>query len=708
MARVVLITQANPEDTATFRNIFEEWGDAVVTAENLDDLGNKLRTFTPELIVLDIAFFGKDWAKRLPTVRNRLPNTDILFTHSTPDTIPEVLLEEYKRWGILTGPFTRYGVRMALQEGYTQIKGEKAERPNIRFPLRLKLTWPYFLLALVITMVTAFLVTQVVFDSIEERFTNQLIEAGKLSSEWMVTEETRLLESLRLVANTQGLAEAMQANDAETLRELSLPLAVNNQLDSLELLTTQGLSVLALRHREGGGLEEYEAVRGESVYASWDFVQAVMAQSDDGIGDKYAGLAQADWGDYFYISGPVYAEDGALAGIILVGTRLENLVQGMRAATFAQTTIYDMNGQPLASTFLESRDIGPEQYVQALSEQDSNSLVNNVIISGIEYSEMLGPLEVRQDADLGVLGVAIPQNFLINTSLLTRAQIMGVLLAALLLIVLIGYFLASRISAPLRQLMRASNEVARGNLRVELEQSGSDEVTALTYYFNRMVDSLRHSNLEILEAYESSLEGWSRALTLRDHKTDEHSRRVLDLTMRMARALNLNEQELMEIRRGALLHDIGKMAIPDRILLKPGALTAEERQMIEKHPQYAYEMLRQIPFLQKATEIPYAHHEKWDGTGYPRGLKGENIPLSARIFAIADVFDALSSDRPYRRAWPETKVLTYIQRHRGTHFDPKLVDLFLQLNGSLFQELLEQADRETRKKFLSQAMGNEH
>ena len=116
-----------------------------------------------------------------------------------------------------------------------------------------------------------------------------------------------------------------------------------------------------------------------------------------------------------------------------------------------------------------------------------------------------------------------------------------------------------------------------------------------------------------------------------------------------------------------------KMAIPDKILLKPGALTMEERQLVEKHPEYAFEMLRRIPFLQKATEIPYAHHEKWDGTGYPRGLKGEQIPLPARIFAIADVFDALSSDRPYRRAWPETKVLTYIQRHRGTHFDPKLV-----------------------------------
>ena len=304
MARVVLITQANPEDTTTFRTIFEEWGDAVVTADNLDDLGGKLRTFTPELIVLDIAFFGKDWAKRLPTVRNRLPNTDVLFTHSTPDTIPEALLEEYKRWGVLTGPFTRYGVRMALQEGYTQITGDKTDRPNIRFPLRLKLTWPYFLLALLITIVTAYLVTQVVFDSIEERFTNQLIEAGKLSSEWMVIEESRLLESLHLVANTQGLAEAILSKDAERLRELSLPLAVNNQLDSLELLTTQGVSVLSLRQRQGGGLEEYEALREESAYASWAFVQAVMVQNDDGIGDKFARVGPGRLGRFLLYQRP--------------------------------------------------------------------------------------------------------------------------------------------------------------------------------------------------------------------------------------------------------------------------------------------------------------------------------------------------------------------------------------------------------------------
>lgn len=179
-------------------------------------------------------------------------------------------------------------------------------------------------------------------------------------------------------------------------------------------------------------------------------------------------------------------------------------------------------------------------------------------------------------------------------------------------------------------------------------------------------------------AYDATIEGWSRALDLRDKETEGHTQRVAAMTIDLARALRISNAELVHIRRGALLHDIGKMGVPDAILHKPGPLTDEEWVIMRKHPKLAYDMLSPIEFLRPALHIPGSHHEKWDGTGYPRGLSGEQIPLAARIFAIVDVWDALNSDRPYRDAWPQDKTLEHIRSETGTHFDPHIVDVFLK------------------------------
>jgi PAS domain S-box-containing protein len=193
-----------------------------------------------------------------------------------------------------------------------------------------------------------------------------------------------------------------------------------------------------------------------------------------------------------------------------------------------------------------------------------------------------------------------------------------------------------------------------------------------------LFEDLERTNIELTLAYDTTLEGWARALELRDYETKGHSQRVTDLTVQLARALNVTEQEIGQIRRGALLHDIGKMGIPDHILHKPGPLTSEEWEIMQKHPIYAFEMLSRISYLRPALDIPYYHHEKWDGSGYPFGLKGTQIPLPARIFAIVDVWDALASDRPYRKAWTKDRITSYMLENSGTHFDPNLVAIFLE------------------------------
>jgi response regulator RpfG family c-di-GMP phosphodiesterase len=194
-----------------------------------------------------------------------------------------------------------------------------------------------------------------------------------------------------------------------------------------------------------------------------------------------------------------------------------------------------------------------------------------------------------------------------------------------------------------------------------------------------MFEALNRANAELLAAYDQTLEGWVRALDLRDKETEGHTARVTEMSVVLAQSLGTTGEELVHLQRGARLHDIGKMAVPDDILLKPGQLTPEEREVIARHPVYAREMLSGIPFLRPALDIPYCHHEHWDGSGYPRHLKGEDIPPAARVFTIVDVWDALSFDRPYRKAWPRHQVIDYIRDQSGALFDPKMVEAFLDI-----------------------------
>jgi HD-GYP domain-containing protein (c-di-GMP phosphodiesterase class II) len=199
-----------------------------------------------------------------------------------------------------------------------------------------------------------------------------------------------------------------------------------------------------------------------------------------------------------------------------------------------------------------------------------------------------------------------------------------------------------------------------------------------------MFRELQRSNVELSLAYDATIEGLSRALDLRDKETEQHTRRVSDTTVRLAAHLGVDDSSLIHIRRGAVLHDIGKVAIPDRILFKPGPLADDEWTIMRRHPTIAVDLLSPVSYLAPAMEIPHWHHEKWDGTGYPDCLRGEAIPFSARLFALVDVYDALTSDRPYRSAWSKRETLQYIESQSGKHFDPVIVPKFMNfMNGSI-------------------------
>ena len=223
----------------------------------------------------------------------------------------------------------------------------------------------------------------------------------------------------------------------------------------------------------------------------------------------------------------------------------------------------------------------------------------------------------------------------------------------------------------------------RTPLNVDSDWSGFFETlaeqAAIAIDNAQMFDGLQRSNTDLAMAYDATIEGWSRALDLRDKETEGHTVRVTEMTQKLARSMGIPEGELVHIRRGSLLHDIGKMVIPDAILLKPGPLDDQEWEIMRRHPTQAFELLSPITYLRPALDIPYCHHEHWDGSGYPRGLKEDFIPLAARLFAVVDVWDALQSDRPYRAAWPAGKVLEHIRTQAGILFDPAAVKAFLAI-----------------------------
>ena len=544
--------------------------------------------------------------------------------------------------------------------------------------LRTKIILPYMLLALLLAAGATFIASRVVFDSIEERFVNQLIDAGKTSSEWMVQEENRLLQTQRTIAHTSGLVEKIQAQDAEKIRELTLPVTINSQEEAVEILTAKGVTLLSMRHRTGGKIEEYEFSRGDESFAALPLVTNVLQGHSDSRGDKFAALVRIPQGEFLYVSGPITDDQGKIVGVALVGKSLNALARGIRESTLAQVTLYNAEGQVAATTLLQSTPLSPETATGIFAQKDQASFSRDLDTPEINYREIVGAWQAR-NTDLGLIGVAFAKNFLVRLSQNTWFQFFLAILITFATVILIGLTISRRISRPIVELEQAATQVAEGDLQVHIKPVGSDEVSQLTQRFNEMVNRLYSSKQDLVAAYETTLDGWVKALDFRDKETLGHSQRVVVLTMQLARAMKIDEAQMDHIRRGALLHDIGKMAVPDHILLKPSPLTPEEWKIMRLHPTYAVQMLQDIAFLKPAIIIPGYHHERWDGRGYPNGLKGEAIPIEARIFAIIDAWDAICSDRPYRPGLSTDHARDQILKGTGAHFDPHVVQVFFEL-----------------------------
>jgi response regulator RpfG family c-di-GMP phosphodiesterase len=510
------------------------------------------------------------------------------------------------------------------------------------------------------------------------------LEAGILASERMVVEEDQMLKVLRLLAYSKGVPEALKNNEPEQLRELTFGNIVNHRQSAVIFLDQQGNKVLSTYHIAGGNIEEYEfGTGGESVFKYQPFVQSVLQGVTDESGNKFTGYVRTDKGDYLFISGPVLDSERKPVGVILVGKPLFDLTTQLREETLAQITLYDFDGVPLASTFSTASQLESADINQILKNQNDVSYIESksrkIEIRNIGYREIFAAWEVRGGKDLGVLGIALGESFLVSTTKVTRIQITILAALVFLLVILIGVNLSNIITKPIMDLVEASTKVMNGDFNVRVTPTSKDETAVMAETFNKMINSVNESRVQILESYDITLEGWSRALDLRSEETKGHTDRVLTLMNKMCEILGIEGNKLSQIRRGSLLHDIGKMGIPDNILNKAGKLTEEEWKIMKNHPTFAYELLKDIHFLRPALTIPYCHHERWDGNGYPRGLKGEEIPIEARIFALVDVWDAITNDRVYRKSMCKEEAIQTIKSGAGTHFDPQLTMMFLNV-----------------------------
>ena len=499
MAIRVLLVQTDTRTAQPLARFFKQRGDEVWQAWELGQAQALLEQVKPHLMLMDLHFSSQEWYTFLRQARLAFPALQVIMTNKYPDLQREMKAREQGVQVFLRQPFAPRWIDQAVKRLSEDTiprrpRALPAAKPGeVRLPMRVKITLPYLMLAMLFALAGAYLVSRVVLESIQDRFLNQLVKTGLQSQDWIVQEESRLLETLRLASNTQGVPEAIQAANPEALRELLLPVAANSQEEEIIILDLQGNRLLTLT-QSGAGLGDYEATQGGDGCAGWEFVDKVLAGANDSAGDKFAGRGGSALGEMLYVAGPVYSPTGERVGAALVGKSLTTLSRQLSQDTLSDVTFYDLQGRPVATTLLAAIDgltLDQNKILATLAGQDQSSQTRDLTLSNLRYTEIFAPWEVRGGSDLGVVGVSLAQAFLVRTSRATQVEIFLMVAAAILLVIVVGVYVSGLITRPLMKLVDASSEVANGNLEVKVDAGGDDELSILAKSFNYMVAGLQ-------------------------------------------------------------------------------------------------------------------------------------------------------------------------------------------------------------------------
>ena len=536
--------------------------------------------------------------------------------------------------------------------------------------IRWKIVLPYAFLTVILATAGSYVATHLVTGSLAERFDNQLAEAGRVVADAVVRKEREHLVTVRAVAFTEGVPAAVEAADGATLSKLVGPLAANAKVQRLEILNSSGQRLKTFSLTDEGSLT-YEEISDTDNPAAWPLVQETLQGEADQLGDKYAQIVETSEGFVLYTAGPI-RKGGKLAGVVLVGTMLDSFVRQTKTAALADVTVYDFDGNPLTSTFAR-----PDQASAGEANLDAGAEVldaaaagttvrENRSLWGRDYDLVYGRLTVRNQA-VGLYSAGLPTDFMFSAAATTRTRValmFGVGMAAVLAI---GLFLAHRLTQPIMRLVRTARLVSSGDLTARSGVSGGDEIGTLASTFDEMTDKLQRQHLATVKALTSAIDA-------RDPHTMGHSVRVGQLAVMLGHHLELEDSVLARLEIGGYLHDIGKIGIRDAILLKPGSLTPEERRVIEEHPRIGLAILDPVELHQQVIEFVEGHHERLDGSGYPRGSRERGVTIVARIAAVADVYDAVTSVRPYRGPMEPEQALAMLRSDAGRLFDPEVVE----------------------------------
>lgn len=466
---------------------------------SLDKSIAKYPDFTPSLIVIDIDLVEDAWLIAYRRTSRLFPDASFLFTSDSAN--PQMVLRAKAHGAkyFMRAPFTEDALKHALKRMAYHSQQDKTswkERlPNVRVPVRVKITFPYVFLAMLIMLGAAYIVSWVARTTVEERFINQLLNTGKLAAEWMVQEEDQMLTTLRLLLNTEGVAEAVSANDAERLREIILPIAVNTGEEGIGVLNGVGENVLTILHFTEGEEEIFNYFRGGADFLGGAFISKIYALQADEQGDKYAGLIFHDTLPYFYVGGPVFSSDGNPVGVILVGRSVENITKNMASDTLAQITLFDHQGNLYSSTLFPDLAEGPvvpmELFQETETNPDDQTLMRSLEQDENFYREIVGRWQARGSEPLGLIGVALPETILIRSNSAVNTQIFILFFLAIGLVTITGIVISNQITKPLLEVVDASEQIFKGNYDVQVKADGNDEVAVLAHSFNRMVSGLQ-------------------------------------------------------------------------------------------------------------------------------------------------------------------------------------------------------------------------
>jgi putative nucleotidyltransferase with HDIG domain len=538
----------------------------------------------------------------------------------------------------------------------------------MRVPLRVKVILPFAILIVFMGVVGTMLATARLSTGASAEFDAGLLRSSLNAHQYLAQLEADRLGQLRAASDTAGVPEGVQAGSEAALASLLLPLVALAHPVQLHLIVLNLAAdpELAIEGTPAGPVRTDSAT--STNWAAVPDVRSALQGQADSIGQRYVFLIRENGRAMVYWTGPVQTADGRIVGAMLVGQALDEIAAGMDQSAF-----YDLAGRPLASSAQGPSTIHPAVLAAIASD---NAVRFDESRSGHAYGELFSAWSPR-GSELAYLGVAQSADGLANSQAQVRVLFALLFTAGALLALVIGTVMAAFITRPLDRLVQAMRAVSAGDLQHRATVRSHDEIGYLAQTFNEMTHSLAEKTAALEETAFASIEALARAIDARDPSTYGHSARVAAVSVEIASALDLPTEEREALRRAALLHDIGKIGVEDRLLRKPGPLTEAEAADMHEHPRIGHSMLKGLPFLQPSLAGILHHHERWDGQGYPMGLQGDAIPLAVRILSVADVFDALTSDRPYRRGLSFRAAAAAITRESGQQFDAVVVRAFL-------------------------------